>query len=69
MVATNFSAQLGHKARLRASIDKIDQAMTAKFDHMEQAVRELLQIVRSFAEKFPPDTKIHPTGACVGFDK
>jgi ABC-type transporter Mla subunit MlaD len=69
VVATNLSAISGHQAQLRAAINELDQAMTAKFDHMEQAVRELLQIVRSLEEKYPPDTNIHPPGACVGFKK
>lgn len=46
VVTTNVSLEREHKSQLREVINGIDQAVTAKLDHMEQAVRDLLQIVR-----------------------
>lgn len=46
MVTTNVSLEGEQKSQLREVIDGIDQAVTAKLDHMEQTVRDLLQIVR-----------------------
>ncbi|KAJ5398345.1 hypothetical protein N7509_006458 [Penicillium cosmopolitanum] len=44
VVKKNSTLERGHKPELRATIDDLNQAMTAKLDHMERAVRELLQI-------------------------
>lgn len=56
--------------QMRAIIEEIDQEVSANLDKMEQAVRDLLQIVRS-STKFPllPGTKNNITGACMGFFK
>ncbi|KAJ5769468.1 hypothetical protein N7520_004027 [Penicillium odoratum] len=52
VVATNDSLKRAQKLQFRELIDEIDQAMTAKLDHMEQAVRDLLQIVGWLAQIF-----------------
>ncbi|CAI7651117.1 unnamed protein product, partial [Penicillium manginii] len=44
VVKNNSTLERGHKPELRATIDDLDQAMTAKLDHMERAVREPLQM-------------------------
>lgn len=50
MVSTDISLQSKHKSQIKERIDEIDQTMTAKLDNMEQAVRDLLQIVRWLSE-------------------
>ncbi|KAJ5623451.1 hypothetical protein N7490_012056 [Penicillium lividum] len=44
VVTTNDSLERPHKLQFRELVDEIDQVMTAKLDHMEQAVRDILQI-------------------------
>lgn len=50
MVNTNSSLGGEHKSQLENEIGGIDQNVTAKLDHMERAVRDLLQIVSYLAE-------------------
>jgi hypothetical protein len=68
MVTINASFDLRQKSQIIAAIDNLEQAVTTKLDHLEQAVRELLQIVCS-QPKFGTQTLMGSTGTCLGFDK
>ncbi|KAJ5131840.1 hypothetical protein N7448_005998 [Penicillium atrosanguineum] len=67
VVTTNLS--LEPDPQLKELIHGIDQEVSVKLDKMEQAVRDLLQIVRKLTENLLPGTKINRTGACMGFHK
>lgn len=69
VVMTNSSFGLEQKAQLAAALDRIGQAVTLKLDHMEQAVRELLQIVGCLSATSHPKTNIKEKGTCLGFHK
>lgn len=45
MVNINPSFNLEQKSRIIAAIDDLEQVVATKLDHLEQAIRELLQIV------------------------
>lgn len=45
MVNIDPSFNLEQKSRILAAIDDLAQVVTTKLDHLEQAIRELLQIV------------------------
>jgi hypothetical protein len=68
VLTTNSSFGFGQKAQLLAALGRIGQDVTVKLDHMEQAVRELLQIV-GLPETSPPNTNIKESGTCLGFHK
>ncbi|KAJ5620713.1 hypothetical protein N7510_004697 [Penicillium lagena] len=44
MLMLNTSLDLNQKSQIRADIDSIEKDLTARLNHLEQAVRELLQI-------------------------
>lgn len=72
MVTTNVSLEIERKPQLREAVNGIDQTVTAKLDHLEQAARDLLQIVRRVTEllkKSRSETNINPIGACMGLYK
>jgi hypothetical protein len=52
LVVVNTNSSLGRKdkSQLVKEVNGIDQDVTEKLDHMEQAVRDLLQIVRYLAK-------------------
>ncbi|KAJ5797653.1 uncharacterized protein N7503_006949 [Penicillium pulvis] len=57
-------------SQIRALMDGIDQKVTANLDTMEQAVRDLLQIVRKLTKaSLLPGTKINLIGARMDFYK
>jgi hypothetical protein len=58
MVRLNTSLDLTQKSRIREDIDTIEHSVTARLDHLEQAIRELLQIVSALVERLLIDTNI-----------
>ena len=48
VVTSNISLDLERKSQILALIERIDQTVTAKLDYMDQAVREIIQIVSLF---------------------
>jgi hypothetical protein len=58
MVTINTSLDLAQKSCVREDIDEIEHTVTARLDHLEQAIRELLQIVSLHAKILLSDTKI-----------
>jgi hypothetical protein len=72
VVTTNVSLEIESKLQLRKVVNEIDQAVTAKLDHLEQAARDLLQIVRwatDLLKNSRSDTKVNQIGACMGLYK
>lgn len=57
MVNINASFNLKQKSQIIAGVDDLEQAVTIRLDHLEQAVRELLHIVCSQSTLSHPDTK------------
>jgi hypothetical protein len=58
MVTLNTSLDLNQKSRITKAIDEIEHSVTARLDHLEQAVRELLQIVSLQLKLLLSDTKM-----------
>jgi hypothetical protein len=58
MVTLNISLDLDQKSSIRDAIDEIEHSVTARLDHLEQAVRELLQIVSLQVKLLLSNTKI-----------
>lgn len=49
VVKANSSLEEKHQSQLEGEISELDLEVTAKLDHMEQAVRDILQIVSYLA--------------------